>query len=135
MHYAPTQNELSLLNDATPAERLDYFLTRAIEAEEVWSLRNGLGWAMKEQDGISVLPIWPYAELARACAQGSQKSNTPDAVSLEHFIYHLLPLMIDQEVQIEILPTNAQQGLVIEAKALFEIIERKLDTGEYFLEG
>jgi hypothetical protein len=132
MHYAPTQNELSFLDGATLAERLDYFLTRCIEAEEVWSIRNGLGWATKELDGISVLPVWPYAELASTCVKGS---NTPDAVSLEHFIYNLLPSMIEQEIQIEILPTGAQQGLVMEAQALFEIIERKLDAGEYFLEG
>lgn len=135
MHFAPTSNELSLLDEATPGERLDYFLTRSMEAEEVWSLSNGVGWIIKELDGKSVLPVWPYSELARACVQGSQEKSTPDAVSLEHFIYNLLPLMISQEILIEILPTGAQQGLVMEAQALFEIIERKLDTGEYFLEG
>ena len=135
MHYAPTPGELSALNDATPAERLNYFLTRAMEAEEVWSLSNGLGWAITELDGKSILAIWPYSELAHAYTQGAQESNTPDAVSLEHFVYNLLPMMDDQDIHLEVMPTAAQKGLILEAKALFEIIERKLDTGEYFLEG
>lgn len=135
MHYAPTQDELLSLLNATASERLNYFLTRAMEAEEVWSLSNGLGWAITELDGLSLLAIWPYSELAHAYTQATQDSNTPDAVSLEHFVYNLLPMMDERDIHIEVMPTSTQKGVVLEAKALFEIIERKLDTGEYFLEG
>lgn len=135
MHYAPTQSELTALEEATSAERLDYFLTRAMEAEEVWGLSNGRGWAMKDQDGDLVLPIWPYSQFANANAVGEDESKISDAVSLEHFTYNLLPQLIEKDIHIEIMPTTAKKGLVLEAQALFEIIERKLDTSEYFIEG
>lgn len=132
MHHAPTQSERAFLDDADPTERLEYFLTHALEAEEVWSLRNGLDWAMQEKTGMTILPVWPYAELASA---HNQDSYTPDAVSLEHFIYTLLPQMIEQKIHIEVLPTPTHPGAILAPDTLFEIIERKMDSGEYFLEG
>ena len=135
MQYAPSQTELSALTQATPNELLNYFLTRAMEAEEVWSLGNELGWAMQERDGKSVLPVWPYHVLAEAHVQDEDAANIPDAVSLEHFVYNLLPLMIEQDIHIAIMPNGREKDLVMEAKALFEIVERKLDASEYFIEG
>lgn len=135
MHYAPSPKELATFDDTTAVERLNYFLTRAMEAEEVWGLSNGRGWVMKDKDGSLVLPVWPYSEFANANAVGEDESKVADAVSLEHFIYNLLPQLIDQDIHIEVMPTRTKKGLVMEAQALFEIIERKLDTGEYFLEG
>jgi len=135
MHYAPTLNELSLLEGISPPERLNYFLTRAMEAEEVWVLGNESGWVMSEQDDQAALPIWPYNVLAEDCAQGDWQANAPDSVSLEHFVYNLLPQLSEREIHIEIMPSNTQKGLVFEASALLEILERKIDASEYFIEG
>jgi hypothetical protein len=135
MHYAPSPYELAALEGAAPDELLNYFLTRAMEVEEVWGLSTGSRWAMKEVDGKTVLPVWPYAQLAQACAEGEWQVHTPDAVSLEHFVYNTLQQLIDDDIHIEVMASGKQQGLMLTAEALFEIIERKMDTGEYFLEG
>jgi hypothetical protein len=135
MHHAPTTAETKLLEGATSAELLDYFLTRAMECEEVWGLSNASGWVMKEDGDMDILPVWSYDVMAQESAQGEWSDYTPDATSLEHFIYGILSQLQEQEIQVEILPSPQSKGLLIEAKALFEIFERKLDTVEYFLEG
>jgi hypothetical protein len=135
MHHAPTITEAKLLEDASTEELLDYFLTRAMECEDIWGLSNASGWVIKEEDNVPVLPVWSYAVMAQACAQDEWLEYKPDSTSLEHFVYGILTQLQEQEIQVEILSSPKSKGLIIDAKALFEIFERKLDTVEYFLEG
>lgn len=135
MLTAPTIAESTLLENANAEERLEYFLTRSMECEEVWGLHNESGWVLKEDGDNTILAIWNYDVLAEACAQGKWSGYRPDAISLEHFVYHTLPQLDQQEILVEILPSPQKTGLLIEAGALFEIFERKLDTVEYFIEG
>jgi hypothetical protein len=135
MHHAPTAAEFNLLENANHEERLDYFLTRAMECEEIWGLSKGAGWIIKEENKIDILPIWSYAVLAQRCAQGEWSGYSADTISLEHFVYSTLAQLEKQAIQVEILPSPHHAGLLIEAGTLFEIFERKLDTVEYFLEG
>lgn len=134
MHHAPTPTELIILSNASNEERLDYFLTRAMESEEVWGLSNESGWVMKEENGSYILPVWSYSVLSLSCAQGDWSEHSPDSVSLEHFVYQVLASLKEQQIQLEILPSLDQPGLLIKADSLFEIFERKLDAVEYFLE-
>lgn len=134
MHHAPTPTELIILAKASNEERLDYFLTRAMESEEVWGLSNESGWVMKEENGTCILPVWSYSALSQSCAQGSWSGHSPDSVSLEHFVYQILATLTEQQIQLEILPSQNQPGFLIKADSLFEIFERKLDAVEYFLE-
>lgn len=135
MHFAPSEKELIEIPTMSANERLHYFLARAVECEEVWSLGDDHGWAIKQQAGQSAIPIWPYRALATACACGDCERQHPDAVSLEHFLYRVLALMSDNDIQVEILPSPDCAGMLMPAETLFEILDRKLDTGEYFLEG
>ena len=135
MHYAPTPTEFDVLRNASNAERLDYFLTRAMESEEVWGLSSDSGWIINRQSNIDVLPVWSYRVLSESCVAGDWSTYMPDSVSLEHFVYRILGQLGDKGLQVEILPTSEERGLVIEASVLYEIFERKLDTVEYFLEG
>lgn len=135
MHQAPTATEADLLKNATTQERLDYFLTRAMECEDVWGLSNASGWVMKEDSDTCILPVWPYAVMAEACAEDEWEDYVPDSTSLEHFVYGILPQLREQAIDIAIMPTPQDPGLRVDAKALFEIFERKLDTVEYFLDG
>lgn len=135
MHLAPTTTEFELLEKASHEERLDYFLTRAMECEEIWGLSNSSGWVIKEEAGIDILPVWSYAVLAESNAQVEWSQYSADAISLEHFVYNILGQLKEQAIRIEILPTLQEAGLIIDAGSLFEIFERKLDTVEYFLEG
>lgn len=47
MHHAPTTAGTKFLMDASSEERLDYFLTRAMECEEIMDVCSGQNkWGM-----------------------------------------------------------------------------------------
>ena len=135
MRYSPSESELIEIESSSAEHRIHYFLTRIIEAEEVWSLGDDSGWAIKEVGDKAIIPIWPYKELATVCAQQAGDNQTAVAVSLEQFVYTVLPKIDQQNIQIEIMPTNNQAGKYIQAQALASIFEGMMESGEYYMEG
>jgi hypothetical protein len=114
-------------------ERLDYFLSRAIECEEVWSLGSDCGWSIREEGEQRVIPVWPHQELANLCACGDCERQRPDPVSLEHFLYRVLAMMKENGILVEVLPSTDRPGRLMPAEALFEALDSKLDSGESLL--
>ncbi|WP_455211094.1 DUF2750 domain-containing protein [Kaarinaea lacus] len=135
MKYRPDAKELSEIESYSRNERLHYFLTRAVESEEVWGLSNQSGWVIREHDNQTILPVWPYQIFAAKCATNEWQDYTAGAVSLEHFVYKLLPVMIAQEIKVEILPSTNQPGNLLDARELSSLFEGMLESGEYYMEG
>ena len=135
MKYKPSISELSEVVNYDTKERLHYFLTRAVESEEVWGLSNQSGWVMRDHNNQTILPVWPYQIFAAKCATNEWQDYKPGAVSLEHFVYKLLPVMIAQEIKVEILPTTDQPGELLDARELSSLFEGMLESGEYYMEG
>ena len=135
MKYQPSIIEKLEVETYSESDRLHFFLTRAIESEEVWGLSNPSGWVMKEDNNRSILPIWPYEIFAANCASNQWQDYAPAAVSLEHFVYNLLPIITKQEIGVEIFPTTNQSGSLLEASKLAELFEGMLESGEYYMEG
>jgi len=145
MRYAPSEAEFACLSEMDEPERLHYFITRSMECEEVWSLRNADGWATHETPTGEVLPLWPYRVLAEAFVS---VETAADAVSLEHFVYRELNGMNLAGIKLEIMPLKTvpientseivpgvRRGMRIGAAELFHIFDRKLDDEQYFIEG
>lgn len=135
MRYIPTQNEIIEINEASEDERLHYFLTRTIESEEIWGIGDHNNWLLKEIDDRLILPVWPYERLARECLFSYDEDKIPDAISLEQFVYHVLPTMKQQNINVEVLPTKIQTGKIIVAQEIMSLFESLMDSGEYYLEG
>lgn len=135
MHHAPTAAEAKFLMDASSEERLDYFLNRAMECEEIWGLSNVSGWVMRDYEETTCLPVWNYAVMAEACAIDELSDYAADSTSLEHFVYDILPQLRDMDVEVELLATPERQGILLTAEVLFEIFERKLEAAAYAPEG
>jgi hypothetical protein len=135
MKYQPSILELSETDTYSAKQRLHYFLTRAVESEEVWGLSNQSGWVMREHDKQTILPVWPYQMFAAKCAINDWQDYKPGAVSLEHFVYKLLPVMIEQEIIVEILASTNQPGNLLDARELSSLFEGMLESGEYYMEG
>lgn len=135
MHFEPTPQEYAALQDMSGPALLEYFLTRVAEVEEVWGLGNASGWVMREQDGQTSLPVWPYQQLAANCAIDDWQDQVCQSVSLEHFIQHILKLLIQNDIQLEIMPSETRPGHIVAAQQLATLFESILDSGEYFLEG
>ena len=135
MQFNPTKTELVDLANMDEAGRLQYFLLRAIEAEEIWGLADQQGWVLRETDNQTILQVWPYEQLADDYATAHDDTCKPSATSLDHFVHNLLSHMVEQDIDIEILPINQHAGKVVTASELHEVFNGLLETGEYYLEG
>ena len=133
MRYAPTSQELQEIVTMQAPQRLQYFLSRVIEAEEIWGLADPQGWVLREDGDKTILPIWPYRECAEACI------NEPDlkthATSLDHFVESILHTLIADGIHLDILPSRDTAGALLSAAELQSTFKSLMESGEYFLEG
>lgn len=128
MRYTPTEAEAAALQTMDGTERLHYFITRSMECEEVWSLCDRDGWVARDN---GTMPLWPYRVLAEPHAKDGEAA---DAVSLEHFVYHVLPELQEDGIRLEIMPGEGP-GMVLTAAEMFRIFDHKMDEEQYFIEG
>ena len=135
MRCNPSEEALAEIASMDEEQRLDYFLSRAIECEEVWSLGSDCGWTIREEGEQRVIPVWPSQELADRCACGDCERQRSDPVSLEHFLYRVLAMMQENGILVEVLPLAQRPGKLMPAEALFEALDRSLAGGESLLGG
>jgi hypothetical protein len=131
MHFQPTPTELADLPEMPFRERILYFLTRAIECEEVWGHADDEGWILGEEDGKTILRVWSYQVLASDCLEGA--GLKPESLALERFIEVLEGAQ--ETIHLEILPMPQRPGALIEAGELLSMLEGMMDSGSYFMEG
>ncbi len=133
MHYQPTSTELSDIPGMSDSQRIYYFLTRAIESEEIWGHADAQGWIMRNEDDKTILSVWPYKTLAHDCLPDETLST--QAISLEHFIDTLAQALTQQSIHLEILSLPHQAGAIIEAAELLNMFKSLMESGTYFIEG
>lgn len=131
MRYEPTPSELLYLDSMDGDERLDYFITRTMESEEVWRLCDVDGWVTREENGVVRMPLWPYEGLAGECAGPGEAA---DAVSLEYFVYSELAELQAEGIRMEIFPGKSD-GVKMDAAMLLRIFDGKMEQEQYFIEG
>ena len=113
--------------------RLQYFLSRVIEAEEIWGLADQKGWVMREEDDKLILPIWPYRQCADACIVDHDLQS--NATSLDHFVERILHTLAAEGIHLDVLPSVGTSGAVLSAVELQSMFKSLMESGEYFLEG
>jgi len=131
MRHEPTPAELVYIDDMDVDERLNYFITRTMESEEIWRLCDTDDWITWQRDGMAVMPLWPYQGLSEPFAE---EGEAADAVSLEYFVYHELNDLHARGIGVEVFP-GRMQGIRMSAVDLFRIFDHKLDEEQYFIEG
>lgn len=136
MRFEPYEAEYKAIPGMSNGERLDYFLLRVFEAEDVWSLKIGPAWFDELNEGKRCQPLWPYKRYASEAALDTWMDCRPDSISLEYFLYNDLQRLIEQDILLNLMPRGAQQpGCLISPQRLFSIFEGMYDAGEYRLEG
>jgi len=135
MKYAPTNNEMTQLSEMCEDERFTYCLTRMVEAEEIWGLAENEGWILKGNNNLTALPIWPYKSMAEANKINEWQNAEPQAISLEYFVYTVSQMLMDNDISVEIFPTENAPGKIMQAKHFFKVLENLMEAGEYFMEG
>lgn len=135
MQYKPSKIELNAVAEYSDKEKLQYFLQRVIESEEIWGLGNESGWVTRISDNRNCLPVWPYQEYAADCITGEWEEQQAQEMSIEQFTTKVLPLLKENDMDVEIFPTAKMQGQVIAANVLLDYLESTIDAGEYYMEG
>lgn len=135
MRYVPYDHEYRAATFMTEGELMEYFLTRVFETEEVWALEDKADWVVREQQGQSRMPVWPYRKFAVEVAIKDWSHCLPQAESLEVFLQDTLDMLIEDDVMMEIMPTTDRQGCIVSPQRLKSILEGMMDAGEYTLDG
>lgn len=134
MRFEPYEHEYQAQAAKGDKETLDYFLLRVFETEEVWALKDGPHWFMRNLDGQLTMPVWPYERFAKEAASGSWQTYETEAESLEHVLYNLADELKDDEVMVEIMPKSNAPGVLITADQFVNIIEGMIESGSYSLD-
>lgn len=135
MRFEPYEAEYAAVPTLSDGERLDYFLLRAFETDEIWTLREGSRWFTHEVNGQKVQPLWPYRRYAMESALDVWEDCRPDTQSLEFFLYNDMNRLMEEDIFLDIMPRGDQPGCLISPQRLFSILEGMFDAGEYRLEG
>ena len=140
MQYEALASETAMLASAGDLQRLDYFLLRAFETEEIWGLKQGSAWFRREiiipgADPIIAMPLWPYRKMAMDAALDIWDDCRPEATSLEFFMEELIPQFIAAGIQLDVMPREERAGCLITAEKLNSILEGIQDAGEYRMDG
>ena len=136
MRHEPYAAELKALPTMSDGERLDYFLLRIFETDEVWGLDEGADWLVREHGDDLYMPLWPYRRFAADAALDFLHDGSPASVALEHFIDNTLRPLMDSDTLLEIMPRDADTlGCVITPHRLLDILIGLFDASEYRLDG
>lgn len=79
-----------------PVERYGYFVRKVADTQLVWGLHDE-GWATAQAGDKVVIPFWPEADFAQACASGGWAGYQPRVIALDDFLHLWLPGMQDSE--------------------------------------
>jgi hypothetical protein len=134
MRYAPYPSEMRAIPAMSEIELMEYFLLRVFETEEVWAVRDGESWMLREHAGQTWLPVWPYRHFADEAVAGWAVPLLPVAQSLEFFINDTLQWLIDDDIGVAIMPCAQAPGCQMSPHRLLSIIEGMRDAGDYHLD-
>ncbi len=99
-----------------PVERYRFFIRQIIEHKHVWGLFKE-GWAIgATSQGNQVLPVWAAKHYAVACQNQSWGDYQALSLSLEKFIFELLPYATQQNVKLSIMMTPDGQSVFLDAQ-------------------
>lgn len=134
MPHSPLVCELAALNSMTDTERLEYFMTRVFEAEEVWYLSSANRFFTREINGEHYFPLWPYKIFATEAALDYWHDGAPAACSLEYFMEEIIEQLHKQNILLDVMPRGEEPGSLISPKRLQAILQGMIDAGEYRLD-
>lgn len=112
------------------AARYDYFLRKVADFECVWGLFSD-GWASAASaEGRKLLPFWPEADFATACATGVWAAYQPKSISIGDFTSKWIPGMARDGLLVAVFPTAQSKGVFVEPSWLGQDLEAALSEYE-----
>jgi hypothetical protein len=110
--------EFAAVSALPPAERYAHFVKRVADTEEIWSLRGHEGWVLAGDGERELVPVWPHARYAAACATGVWSGAEPSTIALEEWLEAWSRGIARDGRGISVFPLPAGPGVVTEASRL-----------------
>ena len=103
-------------------DRYRHFIKMIVTTQNVWGLYAD-GWAVgATSQGQNALPLWSERSLAQLCQSGTWAQHEPTALSLENFIFRMLPYTTKEKVLLSIMMTPDGKSVFLEPqKVLMDI--------------
>lgn len=110
------RSQKNSVNLEQPIDRYRFFIRQIIEQKQVWGLFKD-GWAIGgTSQGGKVLPVWAAKHYALACQNQSWAEHQAIDLSLEKFIFELLPYAEQENVKLSIMMTPDGQSVFLDAQ-------------------
>jgi hypothetical protein len=112
-------------------KRYAHFLSEVTDHEELWSLRSTDGWVRgSDDDGRTLIPVWPHRRFAEACAVGPWQAAVPTIIPLERWLAELTPQLVGDGRHVAVFPTPQAEGVAVSPEMLRDEILSKWSPSE-----
>lgn len=118
--------EVSALVQLSGGERYEYFVKKAADCQEVWSLGGDDGWVMAEADGQEAVPVWPHPAYAEMCATGSWQGHEPRPIPLSDWLEKWTPGLTRDGRGVAVFPLPEDRGVRVSPEYLENDLREEL---------
>ena len=119
--------ELASVVSLAAPDRYSYFIKQSADLESIWSLSEGDGWVLMNDDhGKELVPIWPHERFAASCATEKWANAVPRLIELDKWLANWIPGMLRDGRQIAVFPTPEDKGIAVRPSQLKEDLEEEL---------
>ena len=127
MSYKINQREIESVLSLPDVDRFHHCISRVVDWEEIWSLRNDSGWATVESEDRKCIPFWPHPSYVELFTKGDWEGYEIAPISLSNFVQDWLPGMENEEVNLAIFPNKEFEGIVVNANKVLLAVNEELE--------
>ena len=100
---------------------------RVADCGQLWSLRNSEGWVIASDDaGLQLIPIWPHARYAQACAIDEWADCAPQSIEVHDFLDRWIPGSEKDGRHFAVFPVPDSRGVPVDAARLSADLKEEL---------
>jgi hypothetical protein len=126
MMWDLSDKEMAAVMRRDATERYKHLIKRVADHELVWGLWSE-GWALMGDDsGREVVPIWPHAPYAAACAKDDWSGYEPRQIDLSEWMERWLPGMKRDRRLVAVFPIRQGKTATVEPDDLLRDLEEEL---------
>jgi hypothetical protein len=119
MSYEVGDQELRSMVSLPAINRMQYFLAKVADWEELWSVTDCGGWSlMATDDGAAAVPVWPARVYASINCVGDWRDREPANIPLDDWMTKWTPGTEADGKVAAVFPLPDGKGVVIRPKDL-----------------
>lgn len=105
--------EILAVSALTAERRVEHFIKRTVDHQEVWGIRKG-DWALSaNSSGVTVFQVWPFDDYAQLCCVGEWADCVPASMELDFFIDTFVPNLCEQGIAVGVFYTPTDNGILM----------------------